>query len=200
MEEEKIYHIFNRGNNKENIFLTRENYLFFLRRYKEYLHNYLDTYAYCLMPNHFHFLVKVKEPAPVIETSTSKNLKTIEVLSPKLTPLEKALKDFFISYSKAFNNANDRTGSLFQYKFKRKLIDNDSYYSAITAYIHLNPVKAKLCESPEDWEFSSYKAYLGSKPTSLKRGEVLEWFGGMNGFKEFHSSYQSFSGIDKYLF
>lgn len=61
MEAGKFYHVYNRTNNKELLFKEHENYFFFLRKYKQYLSSYIDTYAYCLMPNHFHFLIKVKE-------------------------------------------------------------------------------------------------------------------------------------------
>ena len=59
--ENGYYHIYNRGNNGENIFCKHENYLYFLKQYNHYLGDYLDTFAYCLLPNHFHLLVRVKE-------------------------------------------------------------------------------------------------------------------------------------------
>jgi len=63
----QFYHIYNRGNNGEKIFYTSENYLFFLKRYDHYLSDYADTYAYCLLPNHFHFLIKVIDKVKVVE-------------------------------------------------------------------------------------------------------------------------------------
>ena len=87
-----LFHIYNRGNNRERLFRKRENYRFFLERYRHYLADQVDTYAYCLMPTHFHFLIGVKGTSTLVETDTG-----------KLTPLEKAFRDFFISYAKSFN-------------------------------------------------------------------------------------------------
>ncbi|MEQ8417721.1 MAG: transposase [Imperialibacter sp.] len=133
-------------------------------------------YAYCLMPNHFHFFIKVKDDAD--EKSTDKALSRVE----------KAFKDFFISYAKSVNVEQGRTGALFQYKFKRKEVEEPDYYSSLIGYIHFNPVRAKLCEEVSHWQFSSYNAFLSDKPTLVSRSEVLEWFGGPGGFLAFHRS------------
>jgi putative transposase len=126
MDQGSFYHIYNRGNNKENIFFEEKNYQYFLKLFDKYLSPYVDVYAYCLMPNHFHFLIRIKE---MNIKQTSEVFKTSEVLtkeitevggSKKLTPLEKAFKDFFISYAKSINKAMNRTGSLFQSKFKKR--------------------------------------------------------------------------------
>ncbi len=116
MEPGSYYHIYNRGNNREIIFREDENYRFFLLRYKKYLAAYVTTHAYCLMPNHFHFLDRINDDKSLAQRT-----------SGKLTPLEKAFRDFFISYAKSFNKRYGRTGSLFQYKFKRKLADDLAY-------------------------------------------------------------------------
>ncbi|MBI4931081.1 MAG: transposase [Bacteroidetes bacterium] len=165
MEEEKFYHIFNRGNNRENIFKEEDNYYYFLKQYEKYLLNTVDTYAYCLMPNHFHLLVQIKK----IENKTSKALS-------RLTPAEKAFKDFFISYAKSINKKYGRTGSLFQYKFKRKEIKDEMYLKKLILYIHQNPVAAGFCEQLHEWKFSSFHALLSDSPTKLMRKEVIDWF------------------------
>lgn len=188
MEEEKFYHIFNRGNNRENIFKEQDNYYYFLKQYEKYLSNTVDTFAYCLMPNHFHLLVRIKEQNS--SQQTSKVLKTFEVLPPpsKLTPAEKAFKDFFISYAKSINKKYDRTGSLFQYKFKRKEIKDEIYLKRLVLYIHQNPVVAGFCEEVREWNFSSYNSILSKSPTNLKRDEVIDWFNDIENFKYCHNS------------
>ncbi len=184
MNEGVSYHIYNRGNNREKIFFEEENYHYFLQQHQKYLSNYVDTYAYCLMPNHFHFALRIKE--------TSKVLETFEVSkSKKLTPLEKAFRDFFISYAKSINKRYERTGSLFQYKFKRKPVTNADYLMRLIMYIHANPVDAKLCSDFEDWRFSSYNAVLGDMPTEIKRHEVLELFDGRKNFIAWHKEYSA---------
>ena len=183
MEEDKYYHIFNRGNNRENIFKEQENYFYFLKQYEKYLSSVVDTYAYCLMPNHFHFLVRIKNQLPM----TSKVSKTFEVMGRRLTPVEKAFKDFFISYAKSINKRYSRTGSLFQYKFKRKPIDDEQYLKRVVLYIHQNPVAAGFCEQPYQWEFSSYNTILGDFTTMLKRDEVIDFFDDKENFKYCHN-------------
>ena len=183
MEEDKYYHIFNRGNNRENIFKEQENYFYFLKQYEKYLSSVVDTYAYCLMPNHFHFLVRIKNQLPM----TSKVSKTFEVMGRRLTPVEKAFKDFFISYAKSINKRYSRTGSLFQYKFKRKPIDDEQYLKRVVLYIHQNPVAAGFCEQPYQWEFSSYNTILGDFTTMLKRDELIDFFDDKENFKYCHN-------------
>lgn len=172
MEAGKYYHVYNRGVNREDIFKEDKNYDYFLERYGHYLANYVDTLCYCLMPNHFHLFVRIKN-----------QVETHEVI--------KAFKNFFISYAKAINKNYNRTGSLFQNKFKKKEIDSDSYFSMIIVYLHLNPVRAGLAKLPQDWKYSSYRALTGDKHTQICRNEVLDWFGGRNKFLEFHESFQA---------
>ncbi|MFD2200980.1 transposase [Shivajiella indica] len=166
-EPEEIYHIYNRAIGNEKLFLSEENYSYFLNKYHQFLGDKLETLAYCLIPNHFHFLVKIK---------------------PNITneKLVKAFADFQNSYSKSFNKAFKRHGALFQRKFKRKKIDSEEYLSQVIIYIHLNPVKHKITQSPFDWNFSSLKTYLSEKPTKLNRSMALEWFGGLEGFRISH--------------
>ena len=179
MNEGVFYHIYNRGNNREKIFFEEENYHYFLRQYQKYLSNHVETYAYCLMPNHFHFAIRIKETSEAFEVSQS----------TKLTPLEKAFRDFFISYAKSINKRYNRTGSLFQYKFKRKPVTKPTYLMRLILYIHANPVDAKLCSNFEDWHFSSYNAVLRNTPTEIQRAEVLELFDGKKNFIAWHNEY-----------
>ncbi len=189
-----FYHIYNRGNNRETIFKEPRNYSFFLQKFQEYLGHKVEVHAYSLMPNHFHFLLKIKENEVIVE-----NTSPITKAPRKLTPIEKAFRDFFISYAKAINKSYNRTGSLFQYKFKRKQINTEKYYGTAITYIHRNPVEAKLCNDYEDWTYSSYKAFLSKKPTSICRNEVLDWYGGKAGFIEDHKAYHDFKSYEKFL-
>jgi len=145
------------------------------------------------MPEHFHFLIKVRV---LSESATIKS----DTYVSKLTPIEKAFRDFFISYSKAFNKRYSRTGSLFQYKFKRKLINNESYLIRIIPYIHGNPVRKKLCNELKEWKFSSYNSIISEKKTNIKRKEVLNLFGGLNNFAEYHKYYSTLLEDRKLLF
>jgi len=190
--ENQFYHIYNRGNNSEDIFSDEENYIFFLSKFQYFLKDFINVYSYCLMPNHFHFLVKIKPDS----SNLAKNN------SDKMTLTEKAFRDFFISYAKSFNKSQNRTGSLFQYKFKRKLIDKEAYLKNIVAYIHLNPVRAKLADKAEDWEYSSISHLVKYKKSliDLCSDEVLSWFGGIENFIDFHKMYSDIQTERDYLF
>ncbi len=140
----EYYHFYNRGNNREHIFSERENYLFFLRQLRKYLLPSAEVTAYCLMPNHYHLILLLKE-----------------------SNISHQMQLFSISYTKAFNKRYSRTGSLFEGAFKSKHIDKDSYLLHLSRYIHLNPVRAGLVRKPEDWEYSSYQDYIGIRNGTL---------------------------------
>ena len=120
MYEGTFYHIYNRGVNKGLIFLESRNYDYFLRKLDSYTFDFVDIYSYCLMPNHFHLLARVKEKKHLNSEGGFQQADSI-----KLTPIEKAFRDFFISYAKTINKEYDRTGALFQFKYKRKPIRDE---------------------------------------------------------------------------
>lgn len=182
LEQDRYYHIFNRGNNYEKIFYTHENYLYFLRKYKQYLSNSIDTYAYCLMPNHFHLLIKTKD------TSNSEN------------EASENFRRFFISYSMSINKQENRSGSLFLKNFKRIIVESNEYLKNLIFYIHHNPVKHGYTEDLKDYKHSSYQSLLSTSETNLKRKEVMnEIFGNKNEFIEFHQYLQDTKKIEKYI-
>ncbi|MCC7158202.1 MAG: transposase [Ignavibacteria bacterium] len=197
MIENQFYHIYNRGNNRENIFLEEKNYSYFLEKFVFYLKDQVNVYSYCLMPNHFHFLLKVTEYKKTGVVSESESAAT-----KKLSPLEKSFKDFFISYAKSINKSYDRTGSLFEYKFKRKLITKDSYLQNIVAYIHLNLVRAGLSKNMIEWKHSSFGLFKEEQESILRVdiAEVLNWFNGMDNFIEFHNIRHDFTKERDLLF
>jgi len=177
-EYENYYHIYNRGNNKENLFYKQKNYTYFLENWKKYLADYFDIYSFCLLPNHFHFLSKVRSERQI--AIVNKEVYDINIV------LEERFRRFFITYSQAINKAQNRTGSLFQKRFKRIKVNKDEYFFRLVQYIHHNPVHHKFCGSIEDWKYSSFQLIHTNKPTILKRSELLNWFGGLKQFIEFH--------------
>lgn len=153
----ELYHIYNRGNNRGRIFFERDNYLFFLKKIRVEVAPLVDLLAYCLMPNHYHLLIRVKKVDGLNDEQVSKSL------SRKLGTLQS-------SYSQAINKAQNRTGSLFQQGAKSKNIE--TYGHICLHYIHQNPVLAGLCEKPEGWEFSSFQDYVGLRNGSLPSKDV----------------------------
>lgn len=159
LEPGGTYHLFNRGNNVENIFKEEDNYVYFLHLLKKYLVPVCDIYAYCLLKNHFHLLLRLKDP---------------QDLSPKLCEKPHlAFSHLFNAYTKAFNKRYGRSGSLFQEHIKRKRVEDEKYLIQLIAYIHLNPVKHGFTEDYKTYKFSSYQAYKSSKPSLLKREYIF---------------------------
>ena len=177
------YHIYNRGNNRENLFIENRNYPYFLSLYNKYIEPIADTYAYCLIRNHFHLLVRIKTDKE-FRYQTSRDLESREV-SKKLNPSQ-AFGNLFNAYAKAINKGYGRTGSLFEERFGRIPVTNDSYFTTLIFYIHYNPQKHGFVDDFRDWEWSSYHALIGKGDTKLKRDEVLPMFDGPKGFEEFH--------------
>lgn len=164
LHKDNTYHIFNRGINSGAIFHSDENKMYFLRILKKYLEGKADVYAYCLMDNHFHVLLTVLVEGDVVT---------------------QALSNLFNAYAKAFNKANDRTGSLFEKHFRRIKITDEDYIRRLIIYIHLNP-KHHLDLDFERFKFSSYNTILSEKETTLKRSEVLNLFYNADNFREAH--------------
>lgn len=178
-EYENYYHIYNRGNNRENIFYQPQNYTYFLNNWKKYLVDFLDVYSFCLLPNHFHFLTKVKsEKLIMLQEENSFDINLLR---------EEKFRRLFITYSQAINKAQGRTGSLFQKRFKRIKVKSDRYFYRLVHYIHHNPVHHNYCHSIDKWKYSSFKLIQSSKPTVIKREELLNWFGGLRQFNELHT-------------
>ncbi len=146
------YHLYNRGNNYQDIFFERENYIYFLRQMRKYLKtDVVDIVAYCLMPNHYHLMILLKG----------------EGLANLMQPL-------LLSYTKAINERYHRVGSLFQGRFKAILVDKEAYLLQLSRYIHLNPVAVALVKRPEDWEFSSYRDFIGLRNGTLVKPNALQ--------------------------
>jgi REP element-mobilizing transposase RayT len=182
------YHIYNRGNNRENLFIEERNYPYFLSLYAKYIEPIADTYAYCLMRNHFHFSMRIKTEEEWFKTSQVS--KTCEV-SPEVPHAKKfdpsrAFSNLFNAYAKSINKGYQRTGSLFEERFGRIPVLTDAYRANLIFYIHYNPQKHKFVKDFRDWHWSSYPALVGSGETKLKREDVLNLFGGKQGFDDFH--------------
>ena len=124
-EEDKFYHVYNRTVDRMPMFKSVDNYKFFLVKFDEYLSQVIDTYAYCLLGNHFHLLIRIKD----LTEFRNADLTTFQKLS-NLTDhdvVSRQFRKFFQSYSMAFNKQHNRIGTLFQTPFKRALIDNERF-------------------------------------------------------------------------
>jgi putative transposase len=211
-----LYHIYNQGNNRQKIFLERENYLFFLRKIQKHVLPFADILAWCLMPNHFHLLVHVNHvevememtpsatlsrtrsrlegPFPNITQSRTRNNKA------KLMSFNKSIGIMLASYTRAINNQQNWSGSLFRSGTKAVcltevngispswitemgitefIVDNSDieYPNVCFNYILYNPVKDRLVKRPEDWEFSSFSDFIGTRKGKLVNKDRIQEFG-----------------------
>lgn len=185
LEPSKFYHIYNRGINGEAIFKKEENYYFFLRKYDHYISPIADTYAYCLMGNHFHFLIRTKRENEIVSFHTRRgkenNKTTSSIISYQFSHL-------FNGFTQAINKQSDRTGKLLELPFRRIAVDHDSYFSQLVYYIHANPQLHGIASNFRRYVHSSYQSHLSTQPTKLKRDEVLAWFGGRDEYEKFHQN------------
>ncbi|MBI4648746.1 MAG: hypothetical protein HY738_19705 [Bacteroidia bacterium] len=190
------YHIYNHGNAKDDIFIFQSDYYLFLKKYMRYINPIADTYCYCLMPNHFHFLLKIKPPDEILQIYKTKYPAKQIISSPNMvnnssgiilaTFISKQFADFFNSYSKSFNKIHNRRGSLFLDNFKRKPVIGNDYLIKMVHYIHYNPVSHGFVDEITEWKFSSYNIILSTVPTFLKRNDVVGWFENLENFVSYH--------------
>jgi len=200
-QPDAIYHLYNRANGKEKLFLTADNYMFFLKKYQQYIYPIADTFCYCLMPNHFHFLVRIKSESVLKKVFREKiekrNLQGFQNLGGLISQLiSKQFSNFFNSYTKAFNKQQSRNGSLFSQNFKRKQVKDEKYMRKLIHYIHYNPIAAGITHQ-YDWKYSSYPAIISSKPTRIKKEEVIIYFDDLKNFLFCHQRPPEESGIDE---
>jgi len=184
----ELYHIYNRGNNRQKIFFKPDNYIYFLKKVRRYLLPYCDILSYSLMPNHFHFLIHSDE-----RTIINKTIR----FQPK-NVLSEGIRVLLSSYTQAINKQNQTSGSLFQQNTKAQPIVKGSRNYDITVfhYIHQNPYRANLVLRMEDWEYSSFADYCGKRNGSLCNRELAIKLLGLNMKTFYEDSYKAI-GIDE---
>lgn len=200
-----FFHIYNRGNNGENIFIQERNYYYFTELWWKHISPIAETWAYCLLRNHFHAVVWIKEKSNLsglINTSTKQTVTAKKGSNPSdfhedLTGLSPQIKDpsqyfsnFFNAYSRGINIAVQRTGALFERPFNRIPVDTESYLMRLIVYIHQNPQKHQFVTDYRDWNYSSYHDLVSNNPTRLQREKVLQLFGSREDFIRIHQEIQ----------
>jgi REP-associated tyrosine transposase len=136
------FHIYNRGVSRNQIFFSEEDYRYCLSLLKKYAETYFITIiAYCLMPNHFHFILRQNS-----DRSVSRFMGVV-----------------FNAYVQSLNKKYGRVGTLFEGRFKNIHIDNENYILQLCRYLHLNPVKARIVDAPEEWPYSDYNDWIARR-------------------------------------
>jgi len=188
----ECYHLYNHANGSDNLFVEERNYGYFLMKASIYLKKSVKVYAYCLMPNHFHLLIRVRDEKEIREhlshSIVFREMSELEKIYFIEDWISKSLANFFSSYTQSFNKVYGRKGSLFMPNFKRTWVENDRAFANMIRYIHMNPVKHGFVEGVGDWEFTSYKKMFTKGNDWLEREYVLKFFGGVEPYKKFHSS------------
>ena len=149
----QYYHIYNRGAGKSKIFFIEDNYRYLLDLTQRYIGKYgVSVIAYCLMPNHYHFLL----------------------LQLTDEPISKFINVLFNAYVQALNQQQRRTGTLFEGRFRHVCVEEWLYLSHLCRYIHRNPVKAGLISAPEEWAYSNFREWVGLRTSLLKDDEFIK--------------------------
>jgi len=191
-EKNKLFHIYNQGNNQQKIFYNERNYDFFLFKLERYVKPYADVIAWCLMPNHFHLMVYIRDAERcVLNKEMSKK--------QRLRSLNDSIGILLRTYTRAVNKEQNRSGSLFRNGTKavainslkslmptlaitentlllKSILSEKQYPQICFNYIHLNPVRAKLVKNPIEWKYSSAQDFYGKRKNKLTNIEVAQNF------------------------
>ena len=177
-----FYHIYNRGNNHENIFVQERNYIYFLELWWKHVSPVADTCAYCLLWNHFHIVAYIKNREELTTNLTGFN--------KKIKQPSQYFSNFFNAYARGVNIAVQRTGALIERPFKRIPVDSESYLLRLIVYIHQNPQKHKFVSDFRDWNYSSFHELTSDVPTRLSKDRVMQLFGSQADFIRIHQQIQ----------
>jgi putative transposase len=205
LQPDTCYHIFNHANGFENVFREEDNFRYFLEKYRLYISPIAETYAYCLMPNHFHLVVRIRKREVIEELIRNKNNpKTNNNFSSfnnfsKVSNFGKVCSDsevekflskqfanLFSSYTQSFNKVYHRMGSLFIKNFKREPISDKKHFLNVIIYTHRNPVHHGFCKNYEEWNYSSYNKIVDDACDLIEINKLLKMTDGLESFKELH--------------
>jgi len=213
LKPDTTYHIFNHANGFENVFTEEDNFRYFLERYQVYISPIAETYAYCLMPNHFHLVVRIRKREVIEEiirnrNSTSNNFSidnfsidnfskvpNFGKVSSSCSSIEnkeiekflsKQFSNLFSSYTQSFNKVYKRMGSLFIKNFKRETILDKNHFFNVIIYTHRNPIHHGFCSAFTDWGYSSYSEIIKQNSKIVEVDKLIKMFGNRSRLIEIH--------------
>lgn len=203
LQHGNYYHIYNRGINGCALFKEPTNYEYFLDLYEKHILPVAETYAWCLMGNHFHLLVRIREVDFFSSTTDLEGFENLRGQGQKNLPYDKRINqqfsNLFNAYTKAFNKKYKRTGSLFEHSFRRKRINDDDYLRNVILYIHNNPIHHGFCDHPMDYPWSSYFTCITENDTNIIYKTVVDWFGNQENFIQMHKQIPETNISDDWL-
>jgi len=193
------YHIFNHANGFENIFREDENYRFYLEKYTVFISPVAETYAYCLLPNHFHLVVRIRKREVIEELIRNKNNSTpnnfsnlgkvakVEISEYEIEKfISKQFANLFSSYTQSFNKMYKRMGSLFIKNFKREPILDKEHFIRAIIYTHRNPIHHGFISYYTGWGYSSYCEIIDMKSEVVEVEKIIQIFESLHRFIEVH--------------
>ena len=182
-----IYHLFSRAVGNEKLFLTSENYIFFLSKLKQHTSAVCSIYCYSLLPNHFHLVVRINQEEIIIKHFEEIKKRAYHPINDKISDfIMERFSNFLNSYTKSFNKVNNRKGGLFMDYMKRSLAESNEDFITFVWYVHKNAVHHNLRKNIGEWPYDSYNSILSDLPTLLLRKEAIGLFGSKADFVKFH--------------
>lgn len=181
------YHIFNRAVGSERLFVIADNYRYFFQLFANYISPVADLLCFSLLPNHFHFFLRMKDAAAISNQMELLNYRHGSRFDLIPDFLLQQFSNCFNAYTKAFNKQQKRKGKLFMESFSRKSITTPECYSQLTHYIHASPVHHGYCKQIKEWPFSSYHELVTRQTDWIQSQEVIGWFGSLAEFIELHN-------------
>ncbi|NOY37395.1 MAG: hypothetical protein GXO83_07445 [Chlorobi bacterium] len=178
----KYYHIFNRGINSGSVIYEENDFVVFLNLFSRYIPPIGETFAYCLMNNHFHFLVRIRETGEIELKRDNKPFNPSRQFS-----------HLFNTYTRWFNIVHKRTVPLFENPFKRKSLDSELYFKQLIVYIHTNPIHHGIASKLTDYPWTSYiQITIGKvESTKVSLADAVSWFGNIEDFIAYHNKRQN---------
>jgi len=199
LQTDTSFHIFNHANGFENVFCEKENYRYFLEKYWMYISPIAETYAYCLMPNHFHLVVRIRKRQTIEALIRNKNnnkfskvqnfgkVEEIEITDKVIESyLSKQFANLFSCYTQSFNKVYHRMGSLFIKNFKREAIFDKQRFLNMIIYTHRNPIHHGFRKNYTEWDFSSYNEIIDAVCNNIEIIKLFKMTNGLETFKEMH--------------
>jgi putative transposase len=204
LQPDTSYHVFNHANGFENVFREAENYRYFMEKYRRYISPIAETYAYCLMPNHFHLVVRIRKRSVIEQLIiNSSNFSKVQnfgkvgfvgkvgiekIVNDNVIEkyLSKQFANFFSCYTQSFNKSYKRMGSLFIKNFKREPIDDKQHFFNAVIYTHRNPIHHGFRERFEEWDYSSFFEIINNRSEVVEVEKLIKTFGGRDLFMDRH--------------
>ena len=197
IEQGYYYHIYNRGAGRARLFWDNNDFTEFLEKYYYYLFPSIETFAWCLLNNHFHALIRIRTNKEQVQLFQNMK-KDFDLhsfhgkMNPSVRPFiaSKQLSHFMNGYTRYVNKKMERTGTLIEGPLKRIKILNENNFLHLACYIHRNPIHHGITDNYVDYSYSSYMNFICAKNSFTNKERVLKAFGGKENFIRAHEEFK----------